>query len=282
MSGSSPPKSSRREDSGAAEQAPYGTKPLLALIDITKSYVATDATEALTVLRDVNLQLASGEAIAIVGPSGSGKSTLLNIIGTLDRPDRGSVRLDDRELTTLSERELAAVRAREIGFVFQLHHLLPQCTVLENILVPTLALPDGETGRRGDGARGRVVPFRSVAPSPTRPVAERSEERARRLLERVGLSARLSHRPGQLSGGERQRAAVVRALINEPKLLLADEPTGSLDRAAAENLAQLLVELNREEGVSLIVVTHALPLAAQMSRVLALRDGTLVAASDDP
>ena len=256
--------------------------PLLALTDVTKCYVATDATDALTVLRDVNLQLTPGEAIAIVGPSGSGKSTLLNIIGTLDRPDCGSVRLDDRELTTLSERELAAVRAREIGFVFQLHHLLPQCTVLENILIPTLALSEGETGRRGDGARGRVLPFRPVAHSPARPVAERSEERARRLLERVGLSGRLSHRPGQLSGGERQRAAVVRALINEPKLLLADEPTGSLDRAAAENLAQLLVELNREEGVSLIVVTHALPLAAQMSRRLALRDGTLVDASDDP
>jgi lipoprotein-releasing system ATP-binding protein len=213
--------------------------------------VATDATEALPVLRDVNLQLTAGEAIAIVGPSGSGKSTLLHLIGTLDRPDRGSIRLDDRELTTLSERELAAVRAREIGFVFQLHHLLPQCTVLENVLVPTLA---GGPERR----------------------AEAPDERARRLLERVGLSGRLSHRPGQLSGGERQRAAVVRALINEPKLLLADEPTGSLDRAAAENLAQLLVELNREEGVSLIIATHALPLAAQMSRVLALRDGTLV------
>jgi lipoprotein-releasing system ATP-binding protein len=213
--------------------------------------LATDATEALPVLRDVNFQLTAGEAIAIVGPSGSGKSTLLNIIGTLDRPDRGSVRLDDRDLTTLSERELAAVRARKIGFVFQLHHLLPQCTVLENVLVPTLA---GGPERR----------------------AEAPEERARRLLERVGLSGRLSHRPGQLSGGERQRAAVVRALINEPKLLLADEPTGSLDRAAAENLSQLLVELNREEGVSLIVVTHALPLAAQMSRVLALEDGTLV------
>jgi lipoprotein-releasing system ATP-binding protein len=257
MSGSSTPRSERRQDAGAADQAPKPARPLLALIDVAKGYAATDATEALLVLRDVNLQLAPGEAVAIVGPSGSGKSTLLNIIGTLDRPDRGSVRLEDRELTTLSERELAAVRAREIGFIFQLHHLLPQCTVLENVLVPTLAA----------GAERR---------------AEASEERARRLLERVGLSGRLSHRPGQLSGGERQRAAVVRALINEPKLLLADEPTGSLDRAAAENLAQLLVELNREEGVSLIVVTHALALASQMSRVLALRDGTLVAASDDP
>ena len=232
------------------------------------------------------MRIASGESLAIVGPSGSGKSTLLNIIGTLDRPDRGSVRLDDRELTTLSERELAAVRAREIGFVFQLHHLLPQCTVLENILIPTLARPDVQALKRS--CVGAADPERLNARPGTRAAGgarlnpEAPEERARRLLERVGLSGRLSHRPGQLSGGERQRAAVVRALINEPKLLLADEPTGSLDRAAAENLAQLLVELNREEGVSLIVVTHALPLAAQMSRVLALRDGTLVAASDDP
>ena len=225
--------------------------PLLTLTDVAKSYAATDAAESLPVLRDVNLQLPPGEAIAIVGPSGSGKSTLLNIIGTLDRPDRGSVQLGDRDLTTLSERELAAVRAREIGFVFQLHHLLPQCTVMENVLVPTLA---GNSKQR----------------------SEAPEARARRLLERVGLSGRLSHRPGQLSGGERQRVAVVRALINEPKLLLADEPTGSLDRAAAENLTQLLVELNQEEGVSLIIVTHAAPLAAQMSRVLVLQDGTLV------
>jgi lipoprotein-releasing system ATP-binding protein len=227
------------------------TTPVLAVTHVSKSYPGTEATEATTVLRDVSFRLASGDAVAIVGPSGSGKSTLLNIVGTLDRPDRGSVRLGDQELTTLSEPELAAVRCRGIGLVFQLHHLLPQCTVLENVLVPTLA---GGPPRR----------------------AETAEERARRLLERVGLSHRLSHRPGQLSGGERQRVAVVRALINEPKLLLADEPTGALDRAAAENLAQLLVDLNREEGVSLVVVTHAVSLAGQMSRVLTLVDGTLV------
>lgn len=227
------------------------TAPVLVVAHVVRSYPGTEATEATPVLRDVSFQLAAGEAVAIVGPSGSGKSTLLNIIGTLDRPDRGSVRLGDRELTTLTEPELAAVRCREIGLVFQLHHLLPQCTVLENVLVPTLA----------GGPEQR---------------AEAPEKRARRLLERVGLSSRLSHRPGQLSGGERQRVAVVRALINEPRLLLADEPTGALDRGAAGNLAQLLVELNREEGVSLIVVTHALSLAAQMSRVLSLEDGVLV------
>src|SRR5262249_54855768 len=157
------------------------------------------------------------ESIAIVGPSGSGKSTLLNIIGALDRPDSGRVVLAGRDLSTLSEPELAAVRSREMGFIFQLHHLLPQCTVLENVLIPTLAI----AGRPG-----------------AEPRAEAPEDRARRLLKRVGLIDRLSHRPGQLSGGERQRVAVIRALINQPKLLLADEPTGALDRAAADNLAQ--------------------------------------------
>jgi lipoprotein-releasing system ATP-binding protein len=254
-------------------------RPLLTLINVAKSYAPTEATEATPVLRDVNLRLGAGEAVAIVGPSGSGKSTLLNIIGTLDRPNRGSVRLGGRELTTLTEPELAAVRCREIGLVFQLHHLLPQCTVLENVLVPTLALPAKATGR-GDGATERQSEQSTSPGRPRRPVAERSEERARRLLERVGLTPRLAHRPGQLSGGERQRVAVVRALINEPKLLLADEPTGALDRAAAENLAQLLVELNREEGVSLIVVTHAQSLARQMGRVLALNDGALAEGAD--
>src|SRR5205807_3469241 len=164
----------------------------------------------------------------------------------------GRVTLDGRDLSGLSESQLAAVRSGEIGFIFQLHHLLPQCSVLENVLVPVLAA--GEKPRR-----------------------EEPGARARRLLERVGLSDRLSHRPGQLSGGERQRVAVVRALINEPRLLLADEPTGSLDAAASEKLAALLVELNREEGVALIVVTHAVTLAARMSRVLELRDGVLTA-----
>jgi ABC-type lipoprotein export system ATPase subunit len=224
---------------------------LLELSDVAKSYEATADAPATPVLRNVNLRLDAGEAVAIVGPSGSGKSTLLNIIGTLDRPSSGRVLLDGRDLSTLDDRALAAVRSREIGLVFQLHHLLPQCTVLENVLVPTLA------GRPG-------------------PRCEEPPARARRLLQRVGLSERLGHRPGQLSGGERQRVAVVRALINEPKLLLADEPTGALDRAAADNLAALFVELNREEGVALLVSTHAMSLAARMSRALELCDGTLL------
>jgi len=175
---------------------------------------------------------------------------LLNIMGTLDRPDSGQVLLDGRELNQLDDIQLAAVRNREIGFIFQSHHLLPQCTVLENVLVPTLASKDAVL--RKEAAEG-----------------------AKQLLEKVGLGARLTHRPGQLSGGERQRVAVVRALINQPKLLLADEPTGALDRASAQNLADLLVQLNREDGVTLIVVTHALDLAKRMSRVLELRDGKL-------
>jgi len=226
--------------------------PLLKLIDVCKRYESPTGTEAVPVLRDVTLEIQRGESVAIVGPSGSGKSTLLNIMGTLDRPSSGQVLLDGRELSQLDDIQLAAVRNREIGFIFQSHHLLPQCTVLENVLVPTLANKDA-------ALRNGAV------------------ERAKRLLEKVGLGARLTHRPGQLSGGERQRVAVVRALINQPKLLLADEPTGALDRAAAQNLADLLVQLNREEGVTLIVVTHALDLAKRMGRVLELRDGWLVA-----
>ena len=224
---------------------------LLELTGVAKTYEATADAAAATVLKGVDLRMGEGESVAIVGPSGSGKSTLLNIIGALDRPSAGRVVLEGRDLSTLDEKELARLRSRAVGFIFQLHHLLPQCSVLENVLVPTLA---GGPERR----------------------AEKPEARARRLLERVGLSERLSHRPGQLSGGERQRVAVVRALINEPRLLLADEPTGSLDRAAADNLARLLAELNREEGVALLVITHSMDLARQMSHVLELRDGALV------
>lgn len=222
--------------------------PLLELQDVTKTYPGPAG--ALPVLSNLRLVLERGESLAIVGPSGCGKTTLLNIIGTLDRPTAGRVCLEGRDLTALDERALAEVRNRQIGFVFQMHHLLPQCTVLENVLVPTLA------------CRNEVL--RDGAP-----------ERARRLLERVGLGGRLDHRPGQLSGGERQRVAVVRALINEPQLLLADEPTGALDRAAAETLADLLVDLNRELHLTLIVVTHALELARRMGRVMELRDGRL-------
>ena len=221
---------------------------LLELHDVVKTYESPGGGPPTTVLDGVSLRVQAGESLAVVGPSGSGKSTLLNIIGALDRPTSGRVVLDGRDLATLGETALAEVRNRQIGFVFQLHHLLPQCTVLENVLVPTL--PGGSGGD--------------------------AEARARALLERVGLADRLAYFPGQLSGGERQRVAVVRALINQPRLLLADEPTGSLDRASAENLADLLAGLNREQGVTLIMVTHAPHLARRMGRVLELRDGRLV------
>ena len=231
--------------------------PLLKLVNVTRRYDSPANAEALTVLDQVTLEVARGESLAIVGPSGSGKSTLLQIIGTLDHPTSGSVALDGQDLNALDEVQIAAVRNRQIGFVFQAHYLLPQCSVWENVLVPTLACSD--VGLR-DGAG----------------------ERAERLLKRVGLGERKSHRPGELSGGERQRVAVVRALINQPQLLLADEPTGSLDHASAQQLGQLLLDLNREEGVTLIVVTHARDLAQRMARVQELRDGRLVPSAGAP
>lgn len=223
---------------------------MLQLIEVSKRYDAADGAASGCVLREISLALGAGESAAITGPSGSGKSTLLNIIGTLDRPTTGQVLLEGQDLSRLNELELAAIRNRRIGFVFQSHHLLPHCTVLENVLVPTLASKD---------AAGRPE----------------AETRARALLDRVGLSHRLDHRLGQLSGGERQRVAVVRALINQPRLLLADEPTGSLDRNNANDLGQLLVDLNREQNVTLIVVTHALDLARRMRRVMELSAGGL-------
>jgi lipoprotein-releasing system ATP-binding protein len=200
------------------------------------------------VLHNVNMRLPAGAACAITGPSGCGKSTLLNLIGALDKPNSGSVVLNERDLSHLNDSELASVRSHDIGFIFQLHHLLPQCTALENVLIPVLA---------------------------NSKVGAEHENRARRLLERVGLGERTAHFPGQLSGGERQRVATVRALINQPKLLLADEPTGALDEKSASNLAQLLLELNREEGVALVVVTHALELASLLPVNYELHEGAL-------
>ncbi len=223
---------------------------ILALDAVGKRFDVPGGGEAPWVLRDVSLSVAAGESLAVVGPSGSGKSTLLNLVGGLDRPTAGRVVVDGRDLAQLDERALAAYRRTDVGLVFQLHHLLPQCTALENVLVPTLA---------GEGAK-----------------REGADARARRLLERVGLGGRFDHRPGQLSGGERQRVAVVRALINGPRLLLADEPTGALDHASAASLVDLLVDLNREEGVTLIVATHAPDVAGRMARPLELRDGRLV------
>ena len=222
--------------------------PLLQLENISREFPSAENGEPLRVLRGLSLEIDHGESIAIVGPSGCGKSTPLTIIGTLDQPTTGKVTLDGQDLNTLNGNAWAALRNRKIGFIFQSHHLLPQCTVMENVLVPTLA-------------HGQATAT--------------DEERGQRLLERVDLGERLAHRPGQLSGGERQRVAVVRALINQPKLLLADEPTGALDQTTADNLGQLLVELNQEENVTLITVTHSGNLANRMARTLELLDGQL-------
>ena len=223
--------------------------PLLNVENLTREFNAAEGGEPLQVLRGLSLEVARGESVAIVGSSGCGKSTLLNLIGTLDQPTSGTLTFNGRDLSQLNGEELALLRNCEMGFIFQSHHLLPQCSVMENVLVPTIA---HRTSSASD------------------------KERGRRLLERVGLGERLSHRPGQLSGGERQRVAVVRALINEPQLLLADEPTGALDEDTADKLGQLLVELNKEEKVTLITVTHSLRLAERMGRTLKLADGRIL------
>ncbi len=220
--------------------------PKLQVENITKQYPAR--TEPIEVLRGVSLALDAGQNVAILGPSGSGKSTLLSIVGTLETPTSGRVLLDGVDATGLAERELAAFRSRRIGFVFQDHYLLPQCSVLENVLLP--AVPRGS------------VPTETI-------------ERAEMLLERVGLADRREHRPAELSGGERQRAALARALINAPDLLLADEPTGNLDRTTARQVGQLLIELQKTEPMILIVVTHSERLADCLQKRLELDAGVL-------
>ena len=220
--------------------------------NVTKEF--STRGEPLVVLRGVSLELARGENVAIVGPSGSGKSTLLNIIGTLELPTDGRVELEGQDPALLDEPSLAAFRNRKIGFVFQDHHLLPQCSVLENVLVPGIA-----AGRlEADAA-----------------------DRARELLDRVGLSDRLEHRPVELSGGERQRVALARALVNRPTLLVADEPTGNLDRSTADRVGRLMLELQEQEEMMLIVVTHSRRLAQTMSRQLELDEGQLKQSADE-
>ena len=204
--------------------------------------------EGLTVLRGVSLACELGENVAILGPSGSGKSTLLHILGTLDRPTAGTVTLCGEDPFQLSEAGVASFRNRHVGFVFQDHHLLPQLSVLENVLIPTLA-------------EGRPD--------------EATVARAKDLLARVGLSERLEHRPAELSGGERQRVGVARALIRQPKLILADEPTGNLDRTNALAVGRLLVDLQLEEQAILVVVTHSADLARLLQQRYELDDGML-------
>ncbi len=214
--------------------------------NVTRQFRASGSP--LEVLRDVSFELSAGENLAILGPSGSGKSTLLHILGTLLPPTTGVVRLGGEDVAQLNGSALAHFRNQQIGFVFQDHHLLPQCTVRENVLVPMLA-------------EGKVSP--------------EAVERGEALLERVGLSERLGHRPGELSGGERQRVAVARALICQPALLLADEPTGNLDRTNAASIGRLLLEVAAERQMMLIAVTHSQELAGAMSRRMELDDGRL-------
>jgi lipoprotein-releasing system ATP-binding protein len=224
---------------------------LITLSQISKSYREPGGGQVVSVLHDISLCIEAGESVAIIGPSGCGKSTLLNILGTLDLPDSGQYEFDGEQTSGCSASRLAALRSEKIGFIFQLHHLMPQCTVLENVLLPTLAL---------QGHRSAVA----------------DKTRAEALLREVGLQDRLSWKPAQLSGGERQRVAVVRALINEPKLILADEPTGALDEKNAESLTSLLVDLQKSMGVSLVLVTHHPAQAARMGRVLKIHEGRLV------
>jgi lipoprotein-releasing system ATP-binding protein len=221
---------------------------LLQVANLTKSYPT--ARGPLTVLSDVSFSLAPGDAAAVMGPSGSGKSSLLYILGALEPPTSGTVSLDGRDPFQLAPNDLAAFRNASIGFVFQDHCLLPQCTVLENVLIPTLVARDGR--EEVDAAT-----------------------RARTLVEQVGLADRIDHRPAELSGGERQRVAIARALIRNPRLLLCDEPTGNLDRASAETVAALLLDLHRRQNTILIVVTHSAPLAANFPIRFELRDQSL-------
>jgi lipoprotein-releasing system ATP-binding protein len=219
----------------------------LAIENLTKTYPTRSGP--LHVLQGVNLALERGAALAIMGPSGSGKSTLLHILGALDRPTEGSVRLENENPFSLTDAQLAEFRNRRIGFVFQDHHLLPQCSVLENVLIPTLV--------NAKANRGELAGY------------------ARELLDRVGLKHRLDHRPAELSGGERQRVAVARALIHKPLLLLADEPTGNLDRANAQAIGELLLELHRQQNTILIVVTHSTELASLFPTRREMNDGRL-------
>ena len=223
---------------------------LLKLENISKGFGNQTDSTFRKVLDGLSLHVNEGESIAILGPSGSGKTTLLNLIGGLDHPDMGSVQFKGEEITGYSTSEMDRFRNESIGFVFQLHHLLPQCTLLENVLIPTLVNQD-------------------------KSVRKEKHQRAEELMRRVGIWEYKDKVPGKLSGGECQRAAVVRAMINHPSLLLADEPTGALDRENVENMADLLLELNRDDGIALVVVTHSLELAKRMDSTFELRNGKL-------
>ncbi|GFO65525.1 ABC transporter ATP-binding protein [Geomonas paludis] len=223
---------------------------LLEVKNLFKSYGTGEAR--VEVLKGIDLTVAAGDTIALVGPSGAGKSTLLHVMGTIDRPTSGDVLFDGEKIFNLADQPLAAFRNRSIGFVFQFHHLLPEFSALENVMMPLLI--GGEKRSRCEG-------------------------RALKLLKDVGLSHRVTHRPGELSGGEQQRVAIARALVREPKLLLADEPTGNLDMKTSEEVHALLYEIQRNTGISLVIVTHNEQLAAGMARTVRMVDGKVVEAA---
>ena len=222
---------------------------LLKLENISKGYGIPGTHSYRPVLKDLHLELQAGSKVAVTGPSGSGKTTLLNLMGALDLPEKGRILFEDRDITGYSKSELAAFRNKKLGFIFQMHHLLPQLTLYENVLLPLLP----------QGVR----------------IGKTQKEWAEHLLKRVGLWEQKDQKPSELSGGECQRTAVVRALINKPELILADEPTGALDEENAGALSQLLIQLSQEEKVTLVVVTHAHELAARMDRTYLLKNGRL-------
>lgn len=219
---------------------------VLSCSDVVKSY--RDGALNVQVLNQLNLQVASGQSVGIIGASGSGKSTLLHILGGLDKPDSGTVRLMDQDLQTLGEKKLGQLRNRYLGFVYQFHHLLPEFSALENVMMPLLIAKTAKT--------------EAVA-------------RAEAMLEKVGLKNRIHHRPSELSGGERQRAAIARALVCRPTCILADEPTGNLDRKNAANVLDMMMDLKNESGTALVVVTHDDELAKRFDRVMTMNDGRL-------
>lgn len=223
---------------------------IVELEKISKFYTNNGLVSKRNVLNEISLSINDGDSLSIVGPSGSGKSTLLNILGTLDLPTSGIVKLKGKQIQHFDEKQLAEIRNLNIGFIFQQHHLLPQFTLIENVLVPTIPLKDKN-------------------------LKNSALERAMSLLESVGLDDKIHQRPGQLSGGECQRATVVRALINEPNLVLADEPTGSLDQDSAEQMGELLSDINKKHNVAMVVVTHSMDLAKKMNTIYNLDHGKL-------
>jgi lipoprotein-releasing system ATP-binding protein len=225
--------------------------PLVTVENVTKTF--EHEGQSLEVLKGIDLEIPSGEMVTIVGPSGAGKSTLLHLIGTLDLPTKGTIRYAGQDVTRLGSSDLAKFRNRSIGFVFQFHHLLPEFTALENVMMPGLI----------QGSR-------------------RLEDRARQLLDEVSLSHRLTHRPGELSGGEQQRVALARALLMEPKLVLADEPTGNLDSQSSASVQKLFLEFNRRLGTTFLIVTHSQDFAAMMPRRVAMKDGRIESDERNP